>query len=170
MFKQKLFGIFRWLDFNYFQTARIIRMRFRYQRLPGVGHEQGQPEGLIFGTICWNKSCLEYLDGLISTFSGQLGPSGSSPGAVPVPKTARSRTRARTTQGIDFWAKLYYQKLLGMKNWVGLRFFRTSRTIWVKSRGQGQFQRQRQPEVVQEQGQHKGLISGQSCITKSCWK
>ena len=28
------------------------------------------------------------------------------PGAVPAPKTARSRTRARANQGIDFWAKL----------------------------------------------------------------
>ena len=28
-------------------------------------------------------------------------------GEVQTPKTARSRTRARTTQGIDFWTKLY---------------------------------------------------------------
>ena len=35
---------------------------------------------------------------------------------------------------------------------------------------QGQFQCQRQPGVGQEQGQPKGLISGQSCITKSCWE
>ena len=59
------------------------------------------------------------------SFSGPPGPSESSPGPGPAPKTARSRTRARTARGIDFWAKLYYQKLLGMKNWVGLRFFRT---------------------------------------------
>ena len=78
LLKQKLFGMFRWVDFNFFWTARTIWVRSRH-------------------------------------------------------KTARSR-RARTTQGIDFWAKLYYQKLLGMKNWDGLRFFWTSRTIWVKSR------------------------------------
>ena len=35
---------------------------------------------------------------------------------------------------------------------------------------QGQFQCQRQPGVGQEQGQPKGLISGQSFITKSCWE
>ena len=33
---------------------------------------------------------------------------------------------------------------------------------------QGQVQRQRQPGVGREQGQHKALISGHSCFSKCC--
>ena len=79
LLKQKLFGMFRWVDFNFFRTARTIWVRSRHQRLPGVGREQGQHQGLIFEQSCWNKSCLGCLDGLISTFSGQPGPSGWGP-------------------------------------------------------------------------------------------
>ena len=48
LLKLKLFGMFRWDDFNFFRIARTIWVRSRRQRLPGVGHEQGQPEGLTF--------------------------------------------------------------------------------------------------------------------------
>ena len=37
------------------------------------------------------------------------------------------------------------------------------------SQVQGQVQHQRQPEVGQEQGQPKRLISGQNFKNKSCW-
>ena len=85
-------------------------------------------------------------------------------GEVQMPKTARSRLWARTTLGIDFWAKLLKQKLFGMFRWVDFNFFRTARTIWVRSR------HQRLPGVGREQGQPKELISGQSCFSKSCWE
>ena len=54
--------------------------------------------------------------------SGPPGPSWSSPGAGPAPKTARSRTRARTTQGIDFWPKLL-PKAVGSDTTGWFKFF-----------------------------------------------
>ena len=79
LLKQKLLDMFRWVVFYFFRTARTIWVRSRHQRLPGVGREQGRHQGLIFEQSCWNKSCLGCLGGLISTFSGQPGPSGWGP-------------------------------------------------------------------------------------------
>ena len=49
-------------------------------RQPGVGREQGRPQGLISGQSCCNKGCSASKTGLVSSSLGHPGPSWPSPG------------------------------------------------------------------------------------------
>ena len=60
--------MFRWVDFNFFRTARTIWVRSRQQRLPGLGREQGQLKELISGQSCKNKAVGDEKLGWIKMF------------------------------------------------------------------------------------------------------